>query len=324
LSYKNKPKKDNKTNTTNTKTNKQSKMGRESKGKPAITKESKGKPAITKESKNESIVYDPPTSSLSPQSGYSLAEYDVNNLIVVGVVKVDEHSRLTFTKRIKNVFPVDPGNSIVIYQDMTNNNLLFKVQRENEVSDIWIVKKRSENVKAFYDLSSSREKSKVIDIDIDRETGKGKQEHQKSGQLKSVYNIMIIDDDKDTLEMFKSMLLEFYEQDEQKQKYNVDTFRSSIDATKKFLDTNCARDYSSAYDLIIIDIKIPVINGIQLYQIFRILDLNVKILFISGIDVAGELAGLLPGIRPEYIFKKPFKAEDFISKIDEVIQSDLS
>jgi CheY-like chemotaxis protein len=242
---------------------------------------------------------------------------------VVGVVKVDEHSRLTFTKRIKNVFPVNPGNSIVIYQDMTNNNLLFKVQRENEVSDIWIVKKRNENVKAFYDMSSLREKSKIIDINVDKDTGKAKQlqQQQKSRQLKSVYNIMMIDDDKDTLELFKSMLLDFYEQDKQKQKYNVDTFRSSIDATKKFLDTNCAGDYSSAYDLIIIDIKIPVINGIQLYQIFRILDLNVKILFISGIDVAGELAGLLPGIRPEYIFKKPFKTEDFISKIEEIIQT---
>jgi CheY-like chemotaxis protein len=321
LSYKNKPKKDKKN--TPTKSNKQTKIGRES---------SKGKTSTTKESKSEPIVYSPPVSpslsptsptSTSPQSGYSLAEYDVNNLIVVGVVKVDEHSRLTFTKRIKNVFPVNPGNSIVIYQDMTNNNLLFKVQRENEVSDIWIVKKRNENVKAFYDMSSLREKSKIIDINVDKDTGKAKQlqQQQKSRQLKSVYNIMMIDDDKDTLELFKSMLLDFYEQDKQKQKYNVDTFRSSIDATKKFLDTNCAGDYSSAYDLIIIDIKIPVINGIQLYQIFRILDLNVKILFISGIDVAGELAGLLPGIRPEYIFKKPFKTEDFISKIEEIIQT---
>ena len=317
MSYKNKPKKDNKN--TPTKTNKQSKIGRESKG--------KGKTSITKESKSEPIVYTPssstsppPPPSQSPQSGYSLAEYDVNNLIVVGVVKVDEHSRLTFTKRIKNVFPVNPGNSIVIYQDMTNNNLLFKVQRENEVSDIWIVKKRNENVKAFYDLISLREKSKVIDINLDKEAGKGKQQQQKSRQLKSKYNIMIIDDDKDTLDMFKSILLDFYEQDEQKQKYNIDTFRSSIEATKKFLDVNCAGDYSDAYDLIIIDIKIPVINGIQLYQIFRILDLNVRILFISGIDVAGELAGLLPGIRPEYIFKKPFKTEDFISKVEELIQ----
>ncbi|MGN6629956.1 MAG: response regulator, partial [Candidatus Nitrosocosmicus sp.] len=284
MSYKNKPKKDNKPKkedkSASTKTNKQSKIGRERKVKTSIPKESKSEPIVYSPSPDSTLTPSTTPPSPSPQSGYSLAEYDVNNLIVVGVVKVDEHSRLTFTKRIKNVFPVNPGNSIVIYQDMTNNNLLFKVQRENEVSDIWIVKKRNENVKAFYDLSSLREKSKIIDIHPDKDAVKSKE--QKSRQLKSVYNIMIIDDDKDTLEMFKSMLLEYYEQDKQKQKYNIDTFRSSIEATKRFLDVNCDGDYSEAYDLIIIDIKIPDINGIQLYQIFRILDLNVKILFISG------------------------------------------
>jgi hypothetical protein len=37
-----------------------------------------------------------------------LTKYDINNLIVVGIVKVGEYSRLTFTKRIKNVFQVSP------------------------------------------------------------------------------------------------------------------------------------------------------------------------------------------------------------------------
>ena len=79
--------------------------------------------------------------SKSSSIDYSSA-FDISNLIVVGVIKADEHSRLTFTKRIKSVFPVFPGNTIVIYQNPVTNELLFKVQHNNTVSDTWIVKKR--------------------------------------------------------------------------------------------------------------------------------------------------------------------------------------
>src|SRR5215212_9728823 len=65
--------------------------------------------------------------SKSSSIDYSSA-FDISNLIVVGVIKADEHSRLTFTKRIKSVFPVFPGNTIVIYQNPVTNELLFKVQ----------------------------------------------------------------------------------------------------------------------------------------------------------------------------------------------------
>lgn len=255
-----------------------------------------------------------------------MAEYDVNNLIVVGVVKIDEHSRLTFTKRIKNVFPVHPGNTIVIYQDTTNNNLLFKVQRENQVSDIWIVKKRNENIKSFYDFNS-KEKSKVIEVELNKEDNKDKHQLQQHlqppssspKQTKSIVNIMIIDDEKDKLEMFQSMLHAYYDQDKQ-QKYTVNAFVSSKDAIKQFLDANCSGiNNTAAYDLVIIGIKIPNINGIQLYQVFRILDLNIQFLFISGIDIADELLGLLPGIKPYQILRKPFSAEEFISKVKEII-----
>ena len=56
----------------------------------------------------------------------TLGESDINNLIVIGTIKVDEHSRLTFSKKIKSVFPIFPGDTIVVYQYMTKNDLLFR------------------------------------------------------------------------------------------------------------------------------------------------------------------------------------------------------
>src|SRR3954469_2649593 len=61
--------------------------------------------------------------------------------ILVGTIKVDEQSRLTFTKSIKKVLPIFPRDVIVVYKNLLNNELLFKVQRFNEITDTWIVKK---------------------------------------------------------------------------------------------------------------------------------------------------------------------------------------
>ena len=128
---------------------------------------------------------------------------------------------------------------------------------------------------------------------------------------------MIIDDEPDIIETYKSVLLEFSKEDNEKP-YVINTFISSVDAAIHFLEIN--RNYNNSspyYDLIIIDVKIPDLNGIQLYQILKIINLNIKILFISALDVVNDLVGVLPGIGLEDIIKKPFDIGDFYSKVKE-------
>lgn len=55
----------------------------------------------------------------------------------------------------------------------------------------------------------------------------------------------------------------------------------------------------------------PDISGLQLYQLIKIIDMNVKILFISALDKAEEFEGVLPGITSKDIIKKPFKVNIF-------------
>ena len=131
---------------------------------------------------------------------------------------------------------------------------------------------------------------------------------------------MIVDDDSDSVEVFHSLLLNLNNKNEQR--YEIDAFTSSTDAIKKFLDASFNNDDSSAgYDLVIIDVKMPNINGVQLYQILKIIDLKIKFLFVSALDISGELAGILPGIQIEDIFKKPFDADQFVLKVKEKIES---
>jgi hypothetical protein len=66
-----------------------------------------------------------------------------NRLIAIDNIKVDDQTRLTFTKRIKNVFPVISGDIVAVYQDIVTKDLIFKVQREEKIVDVWLVKRNS-------------------------------------------------------------------------------------------------------------------------------------------------------------------------------------
>ena len=254
------------------------------------------------------------SSSLPPPS--IPIEIDTSNLIVVGVIKADEHSRLTFTKRIKSVFPIFPGNTIVIYQDTISNDLIFKVQHDKVISDTWIVKKKKSDVEQFSNTNVLNRVSEQKNANSIKKFDRNRLLHQ----TKKFAKIMIVDDDPDSVEVFHTLLLNLNNKNEQR--YEIDTFTSSTDAIKKFLDVSFNNeDSSTGYDLVIIDVKMPNINGVQLYQILKIIDLKIKSLFVSALDISGELAGILPGIQIEDIFKKPFDADQFILKVKEKIES---
>jgi CheY-like chemotaxis protein len=243
-------------------------------------------------------------------------ELDTSNLIVVGVIKADEHSRLTFTKRIKSVFPIFPGNTVVIYQDTISNDLIFKVQHDKVISDTWIVKKKKYDAEAISNTNTLKKVSDLKNIIPIKKFDKNKLLHQ----TKKFAKIMIVDDDSDSVEVFHSILQNL--NNEKERDYEIETFTSSTDAIKNFLDVYFNEDESiSGYDLVIIDVKMPNLNGIQLYQILKIIDLKIKFLFVSALDISGELAGILPGIQLEDIFKKPFDADQFILKVKEKIES---
>jgi len=221
---------------------------------------------------------------------------------------------LTFTKRIKSVFPVFPGNTIVIYQNPVTNELLFKVQHNNTVSDTWIVKKKT------YGITNPILKSYSKKRKLNKEEQDSNRLYNENQQSKTSANIMIIDDDEESLDAFRSLLQDIVDADGIK--INIDTFTLASESIKKYLDSDYTNKNSvSYYDLIILDVKMPEINGLQLYQILHIINLNVNVLFISGLDKSEDLVGMLPGIRPDDILKKPFDAEQFILKVKEKINS---
>jgi two-component system, OmpR family, response regulator ChvI len=97
----------------------------------------------------------------------------------------------------------------------------------------------------------------------------------------------------------------------------VETFAESREALRHFIELNNPQ----YYQLAIIDIRMPGINGVQLYQILKIMDSNVKVLFVSALDAAEELMSIFPGIKSRDIIKKPIIEEHFIEKVNELMLS---
>jgi class 3 adenylate cyclase/ActR/RegA family two-component response regulator len=121
-------------------------------------------------------------------------------------------------------------------------------------------------------------------------------------------NVLIVDDEQDILLTYKGYLSD--------QPVNVEVFADPIQ-----LLTRLAIVGPSYYDLAIIDMKMPKMNGFQVYQILAALKPNIKALFISALDYAGEVLTTLRWIDKEEDFiRKPVSRENFIYAVNKKIR----
>lgn len=229
-------------------------------------------------------------------------------MIAIDTIRIDEHSRLTFTKKVKKVFPMLPQDTLVVYQDKYNSDeLLFKVQRDGSIVDGWLVKRRRVAIANYKSSSLKDTNNRLLTISSNKIFQTTSDTSSEFG--KKVPSVLIVDDEEDVLYAFEVIL--------SSQKYHVKAFSGSKEALKHIVEQN---NYSQ-YALAIIDIRLPDINGIQLYQILKIINKKIKVLFVSALDAAEELTSLFPEIRTGDIIRKPVSQQDFIEKVDEILTS---
>lgn len=128
---------------------------------------------------------------------------------------------------------------------------------------------------------------------------------QEKQPQKHSTNILLIDDEPDTLFTYESFLSD--------EGYNVKTFSDPQEALEHFVQLP---DPSSYYKLALLDIRMPKLNGLQLFHKMKALSPKIKIMFCSALDVAQEVASVLPDIDHEHFMRKPVEREHFINKIN--------
>ena len=76
-----------------------------------------------------------------------------------------------------------------------------------------------------------------------------------------------------------------------------------------------------AYDIALLDIRVPGMNGFELYRELQKKDARVKPCFMSAFDISSEeLAKFLPPNERPFI-RKPFVLPDLVKKLSEVPQT---
>jgi DNA-binding response OmpR family regulator len=78
------------------------------------------------------------------------------------------------------------------------------------------------------------------------------------------------------------------------------------------------------YDLLLLDIKMPKINGFDLYQKMTEIDSNVKICFLSASELFYEEYRRLDGyprVDKEHFIQKPIRSQELIRQLNEISDS---
>jgi DNA-binding response OmpR family regulator len=120
--------------------------------------------------------------------------------------------------------------------------------------------------------------------------------------------ILLVDDEQDIIFTIKKILEE--------NGFKVDSFNDSILALNYYK--------VNFYDLVILDIKLPKMDGFELYTKIREKDPKVKICFLTAVTKSNEEAGKIrlafgKTINEDYFIQKPVEMEDLLEKLTSIM-----
>jgi DNA-binding response OmpR family regulator len=125
--------------------------------------------------------------------------------------------------------------------------------------------------------------------------------------------ILLVDDEPDITFTIKDILEE--------NGFHIDTFNDPITALKSYR--------SIFYDLVIHDIKMPKMDGFELYTKIREKDSKVKICFLTASEMYYEKFRKTRSefgriIGEDCFIQKPIKNEDLVKKLTDIMNIDIS
>jgi DNA-binding response OmpR family regulator len=121
------------------------------------------------------------------------------------------------------------------------------------------------------------------------------------------YRVMLVDDEQDITTIFKMGL--------ENNQFVVTTFNDPVEALSEFRP--------GLYDLLILDIRMPGMNGFQLYRKIRDVDNKVKVCFLTAFDESrGELRTSFPFLEEVKCYlKKPITVRELVKRLSDLANS---
>jgi DNA-binding response OmpR family regulator len=116
--------------------------------------------------------------------------------------------------------------------------------------------------------------------------------------------ILVVDDESDVCLALEKVLGE--------NGFAVDSYEGPFLALKRFK--------AHLYDLVILDIKMPELNGFGLYREIKRLDKKVKVCFLTAGEMYyGAYSDIFSSLPANHFIRKPIDNEGLIERINEII-----
>jgi len=113
--------------------------------------------------------------------------------------------------------------------------------------------------------------------------------------------ILVVDDEPDITSSIKNGL--------QRKGFEVDTYNDPTDALSNFKP--------DTYDLLLIDIRMPKMNGFELYREVKKKSSDVRICFFTAFEVYyDEFRKMFPNLEVRCFLRKPITINDLVTHIN--------
>jgi CheY-like chemotaxis protein len=177
----------------------------------------------------------------------------------------------------------------------------YNIKRKNNT-----LLQNDDNINNTYSIMKQKLQNSFVEDNIENQVKKRRFFFQKKNDNKKNKKIIIVDDDEDILFTYQSYLKDY--------DYHVTCFKDPT------IVLDYIRDIPTFDDLLIIlDIRMKNLNGLQLHQQIRAIDPTIKIIFITALDILDELLSIFPGISREQILKKPIDKNLFAHTVKNVL-----
>jgi two-component system, OmpR family, response regulator ChvI len=156
------------------------------------------------------------------------------------------------------------------------------------------------NNNSHHDISTSQ-------VFVNDQIGSCNSENTNNAKTTILVRILVVDDESDINFIVKTML-------ERQSGFRVDSFHDPELALKSFRP--------GLYDLLILDIRMPMMNGIDLYNKISKMDENIRVCFLSANEQFHEdikNQRTLPMEVDFYFLQKPFNSEELVRHVEKII-----
>jgi len=117
------------------------------------------------------------------------------------------------------------------------------------------------------------------------------------------FRLLLVDDEPSITQTFELGLKQYG--------FEVDSFNNALSALAAYSP--------GKYDLLLFDIRMPIMNGFELYKEIRKVDEQAKICFITAYEIDDDFKKAFPAMTLRHFIKKPIPIENLAHELKDKI-----